>query len=307
MQYETEYSELASIELKRIGTDTSRFDWAHETKHIIQALRRWHRKPEEFGLIQANRTLKHDRSSEEELSVVPFSTLYQAGLAHLAAWTMASSSSDLPFFNKDTRDLPSDIRALIKVAYDSAVDAFLLRLFRKVAVNPKTVRPLATVLSHLRDSVPKLNVFTKADALEIPINWNADYRIPDYWINFSRLLLCEFREALQHCNWANGITINLTGTEGVIGKARFSNTALYQPFYFHFGNLPPEASTILMTAEDIAEAFTSPIARPNSGVARSGDGSKVRSDIAKLLKANMKGPILSGGVFEVEYTWEDYL
>ena len=160
---------------------------------------------------------------------------------------MASSTSDLPFFNKDTRDLPSDIRALIKVAYDSAVDAFLLRLFRKVAVIPKTVRPLATVLSHLRDSVPKLNVITKADITEMPIDWNSECRIPDYWVNFSRLLLCEFREALQHCNSADGIAITLDCSEGVISMSVFSNTALYWSFNSNVSMLPPESSDILLT------------------------------------------------------------
>lgn len=297
MQYETEYSELAAAELKRIGSDMARFAWAHETKHIIQALRPWPRAPSDFGFIRDGLSSKDINTAHKEFAIVPFRTLFQAGLAHLQAWTMAGSASDLPFYGENERDLPSNLETLIKVAFGCAADAFLLRLFRKCDVTPDSIGPLEAVLAHIRLAMLEPQVVGTPEALRILVDWEADF-----WTGFSRLLLCEFREALQHSDWKRGIQVCVDAPAGAIEHISFINTPLYGGFESNIGELPLETPASL-TMQRVVSAFTAPVVLANCGSGRKGDGTQVRNDIAVSLGATMVLSDTSREHFRIDYCW----
>jgi SAM-dependent methyltransferase len=295
MLYEDQYTKMSAAELRLISADASRFNWSHETKHIIVALRRWPAK-----VVEGATTLPYGMGSPAEnvpqdVAIMPFASLFDAGMAHLQAWTMAASASDLPFCGEDCSLWPNDIKALAQSALNAAQDAFLIRLFRKFPVQASSFDELSGFLDEIRTLMPKLSIETNPEG-SLPVD--LDKR---FWQDFARLLLCEFREMLQHALWADGCKFVVSHDGDSTRRVEFRNTkaSTREEWIKNLKSLRlPKISYFDLGA--VYDAFKNPVF---SSQHSKGDGDRERANLAEALGARIEYPITDPGNFSIVYSF----
>jgi len=294
MLYEDQYTKMSSAELRLISADASRFNWSHETKHLIVALRRWPSRMTgysaslPFGIGNAEKTIT------EDLAILPFASLFDAGMAHLQAWTMAASASDLPFCGEDSSVRPNDFTSLADAAFKAAQDAFLIRLFRNFSVEEDSFAEMDRFLSEIRNAMPSL-VIEGVSLNTITVDLEKRF-----WQDLARLLLCEFREMLQHSLWADGCSVALTHSDRIIQSMKFRNAKSGDKWKDNLQKLRlPEIRNFFL--DDVYLAFKEPLfSSPHS----LGDGDRERTNLAETLGAIINFPTDSPVYFSVEYLFQ---
>jgi SAM-dependent methyltransferase len=290
MLYEDQYTKMSAAELRLIGADASRFNWSHETKHIIVALRRWLMKG---TALPDSLPPEIEPIDPSDYAVVPFASLFDAGMAHLQAWTMAASASDLPFCGNDRSKWPADFGALAVAALEAAKNAFLIRLFRKYPVRSGTIDELGRFLASLRNAFPELKLQPN-QASVIAINLEESY-----WQDVARLLLCEFREMLQHGIWSKGCCVVYGYNGPSIQWLEFANFKSGDSWIDNLATVSlPRIDNF--SSEDVFDAFKKPLFSSPYAV---GDGDRERRNLAESLGVRLEYPTDGDpSVFRVRYT-----
>lgn len=301
MLYEGRYAQLAGKELLRLGRDQARFDSSHEVKHLVQALREWPQDLAAFGLMDVNQGAAAT-SEEGDYAIVPFRKLFDAGLAYVQMWAMAGSESDLPFYRRRGRKLPQTVAELISECFSSAKEGFLIRLFRKYPVLPQWVGPLRHTYAALEGAMPKLEV--SGTGVQLAPGWQGE-RV-GFWLNLSRLLLCEFREALQHGVWTCefGITVRVDADAGEITRVEFFNVRGKGGSEANFeANIRGLTFDPLISRADVIDAFTAAVSYGARQGGTGGYGTGVRAGLAKELNAKMSFRADANDHFGCRYDW----
>lgn len=300
MRYEAEYSELAAKELRKIGFNSAQTDWSHETKNTIAALREWLHAPSDFNFTQQKEFDGEEYVEFSDFAIVPFRELFNVAMVQLQLWTMAGSLSDLPFYKRTSESLPKTLKELIQLSFEFQINTFFLRLFRKHLIRKNTVKALARVIEHFRTIQPHLKIEGTPNALTLTPDWEIEDK-QTFWIDFTRLLLCAFREALQHGDWKEGITVRVIESFGKLEGIDFSDHCV-ENFELNIGDLPSYAPPD-MTLNSVVAALTDPIVDPGHGGGRKGDGTQVRWDLAGNLRVESMKAGITKNIFSSCYRW----
>jgi len=296
MLYEDQYAKMSSTELRLIGADASRFNWSHETKHLIVALRRWR--------IQVS-DLSEDEFPERgpllsrfgsECAILPFAKLHDAGMAHLQAWTMATSASDLPFWSEGIGGSLCTIEELARLSFASAKDAFLGRLLRRYPLNEGTIKSLESYFHEVGRAMPKLR-FSGTYNPKIELD-------TEFWQDFARLFLCEFREMFQHSLWSKGCDVLFSAKGTQIESIEFHNYIAGDLWDSNVEGLKLPAVEHFRL-KDVVKAFKDPL-KFSPGLRGDGDGDRVREGLAENLNARVHFPDSKNGEFRVAYSFGDF-
>ncbi len=295
-QYEAEYSVRAADAQRRTGTASSRTNWAHECVRVVEGLRRQHLDPEEFGFEVRRRPENASDGIINDFGIIAFDSLYQAGMDHLMAWATSNNEYDLPF-----EELPTDIGELIEETYQSVADAILVTIFRRVLITPETLSYVESVLSHIRARMPKIRIITSNDVLRSNVDWSDNRQ---FWVDLTKMLMLEFREALQHSKWEPGISIAVEMFDGRVSRLAFKNEVRQAHFDENIGSLPKPPKHVEVRMSAITQGFLEAGDNSGGGVIQSGNGKKIRRFLAESLGAKMTWPSIDGDAdFEVAYQW----
>lgn len=294
MLYEDQYTKMSAAELRLISADSSRFNWSHETKNIIAALRNWPIKLTEcdgklpFGLAFA------EDAGASDLAVVPFANLFDAAMAQLQVWTMADSERDFRFLGNARSQTLKNVEGLANALLMASCDAFLARLFNRFTVDESSHSELARFLNAIQNAMPSLSItITPSEATEVDLKHK-------FWRDFARLLLCEFRELLQHGLWSGGCAISIQMESGRLKTVQFSNRKAGEKWVNNIKGL--ETPNIeFFTLETVRDAFIKPIL---GTLYTGGDGDRVRQNLAGLIGANLHFPDTDEETFVIEYILE---
>lgn len=172
---------------------------SHESKNIAATLLKW---PVEICKGEGNPILSapadspwHDLIANDQIALLPHPMMYRNILKTHILWTMANSVDDLPF------DKPYTIEELVTRCWDTVFLGFQAYVYKSLdAINPKSAEPYRLFLDSLRKLFkdPPFQITNKGTE-SFHFDWKGNqWRL----INLGRMLVCYFREYIQHADWS---------------------------------------------------------------------------------------------------------
>lgn len=200
-----------------LGTarDSSRATFAHEAKKLVQLIHDWPARlenyfdvTEENGSLTAFLKARYIGLRASELYLVLLPDSFFAATNQMLTWTMADSVSDLPFYDADlgAASLPSTFRELLTASHEASVKQCILSFLRSAGSLHVALLGMRRLDQYLQTKMPSLSL--AGSAIDSPVDWRSSEFVPRL-VDFSRLIMVIFREAIQHGSWNEIVSVHL--------------------------------------------------------------------------------------------------
>jgi len=198
-----------------MARDSSRATFAHEAKQLVKLLRDWPAPLENYFEISegANYFTACPKMESRHLGALDFSVIvlpdyFFSAASQVLSWTMADSSSDLPFYKEDDRgsSLPSTFQELFISCYEAAKMQCILSFLQMAGSVHQALTAMRRISEYLQGKMPRLVI--KGTAVENPLDWTWPEFSPSL-VDFSRLMMVILREAIQHGSWIHEVVVSI--------------------------------------------------------------------------------------------------